>query len=97
VILEKGIIPPNALFEKVNPAIDVDFYKTKVPPTDFTENLLNLRRRRSLSTVFRGQGKACAEFLSIPLASGARTLMSFSTMLFITCTSVVWLVTTARP
>jgi hypothetical protein len=30
VILEKGIIPPNALFEKMNPDIDVDFYHTEV-------------------------------------------------------------------
>ncbi|KAI0593005.1 hypothetical protein F4775DRAFT_587134 [Biscogniauxia sp. FL1348] len=31
VILEKGIIPPNALFEKINPDIDIDFYHTMVP------------------------------------------------------------------
>ncbi|OQE34925.1 hypothetical protein PENCOP_c015G04031 [Penicillium coprophilum] len=31
LILEKGIIPPNALFEKINPAIDVEFFKIKVP------------------------------------------------------------------
>lgn len=30
VILEKGVIPPNALFEKINPDIDVDFYHTEV-------------------------------------------------------------------
>ncbi|ORY58512.1 fatty acid synthase S-acetyltransferase [Pseudomassariella vexata] len=36
LILEKGIIPPNALFEKINPAIDVDFYHTEVP----TENIV---------------------------------------------------------
>lgn len=30
VILEKGIIPPNALFEKINPDIDVEFYHTEV-------------------------------------------------------------------
>lgn len=30
VILEKGIIPPNALFEKINPDIDIDFYHTEV-------------------------------------------------------------------
>ncbi|KAI0169915.1 hypothetical protein GGR52DRAFT_592520 [Hypoxylon sp. FL1284] len=29
--VEKGIIPPNALFEKMNPAIDADFYRTSVP------------------------------------------------------------------
>ncbi|KAJ6031693.1 Acyl transferase/acyl hydrolase/lysophospholipase [Penicillium herquei] len=31
LILEKGIIPPNALFEKLNPAIDAEFFKIKVP------------------------------------------------------------------
>lgn len=30
VILEKGIISPNPLFEKINPAIDADFYRTVV-------------------------------------------------------------------
>ncbi|PLN82692.1 polyketide synthase [Aspergillus taichungensis] len=40
LILEKGIIPQNALCEKVNPALDTDFYHTEVPmhtvpwPTD---------------------------------------------------------------
>ncbi|KAI6080113.1 hypothetical protein F4821DRAFT_87865 [Hypoxylon rubiginosum] len=31
LILEKGIIPANANFEKVNPKLDADFYHTKVP------------------------------------------------------------------
>ncbi|PKY00277.1 polyketide synthase [Aspergillus campestris IBT 28561] len=31
LILEKGIIPQNALCEKVNPAIDTEFYHTEVP------------------------------------------------------------------
>ncbi|KAJ5725083.1 Acyl transferase/acyl hydrolase/lysophospholipase [Penicillium malachiteum] len=31
LILEKGIIPPNALFEKLNPAIDAEFFKIQVP------------------------------------------------------------------
>ncbi|RYP47319.1 hypothetical protein DL768_006621 [Monosporascus sp. mg162] len=29
VVLEKGIIPPNALFDSINPAIDPDFYHTE--------------------------------------------------------------------
>lgn len=29
-MLERGIIPPNALFEQANPNIDMDFYHTKV-------------------------------------------------------------------
>ncbi|KAH8201344.1 hypothetical protein TruAng_004512 [Truncatella angustata] len=35
LILEKGIIPPNANFEKINPEIDADFYNIEVP----TENI----------------------------------------------------------
>ncbi|KAI8964847.1 hypothetical protein F5Y11DRAFT_57289 [Daldinia sp. FL1419] len=31
LILEKGVIPPNPLFEKMNPAIDANFYHTAVP------------------------------------------------------------------
>lgn len=30
-MVEKGIIPPNALFEQMNPDIDADFYNVKVP------------------------------------------------------------------
>jgi acyl transferase domain-containing protein len=30
MILEKGVIPPNALFDAVNPDIDTDFYHTEV-------------------------------------------------------------------
>jgi hypothetical protein len=29
-MLEKGIIPPNALFEKVNPDVDTEFYNVEV-------------------------------------------------------------------
>ncbi|KAI5917692.1 hypothetical protein F4810DRAFT_640865 [Camillea tinctor] len=35
LILERGVIPPNALFEKINPDIDAAFYHTTVP----TENI----------------------------------------------------------
>ena len=31
LILEKGLIPPNALFEEMNPEIDAEFYHTTVP------------------------------------------------------------------
>jgi hypothetical protein len=30
VILEKGMIPPNANFEKINPDVDVEFYNITV-------------------------------------------------------------------
>ncbi|KAJ5605646.1 polyketide synthase [Penicillium lagena] len=42
--LEKGIIPPNALLEKVNPAIDVDFYHTEVPSRSIPWPTAGLRR-----------------------------------------------------
>jgi len=32
MILEKGIIPPNALFEKLNPKIKASFYHLEVKP-----------------------------------------------------------------
>jgi len=31
--IEKGVISPNALFEKMNPAIDADLYKVQVCQT----------------------------------------------------------------
>ncbi|RYP40552.1 hypothetical protein DL768_010620 [Monosporascus sp. mg162] len=30
LVIEKGVILPNALFEKINPEIDTDFYNTKI-------------------------------------------------------------------
>ncbi|RYO83338.1 hypothetical protein DL766_002690 [Monosporascus sp. MC13-8B] len=44
LILEKGVIPPNALFDKVNPAIDVDFYHTVVPTQSMIWPTGGLRR-----------------------------------------------------
>lgn len=44
LILEKGIIPPNALFEKINPDIDVDFYHTEVPSESVVWPTSGLRR-----------------------------------------------------
>lgn len=44
LILEKGIIPPNALFEKINPDIDVDFYHTEVPTKSTVWPSSGLRR-----------------------------------------------------
>jgi acyl transferase domain-containing protein len=32
MVLEKGVIPPNALFEKINPKIDTALLKTAVSP-----------------------------------------------------------------
>jgi hypothetical protein len=37
-VLEKGIIPPNALFEKINPDIDAEFYNLEVSrPTSYVD------------------------------------------------------------
>jgi acyl transferase domain-containing protein/NADPH:quinone reductase-like Zn-dependent oxidoreductase/NAD(P)-dependent dehydrogenase (short-subunit alcohol dehydrogenase family)/SAM-dependent methyltransferase/acyl carrier protein len=44
LILEKGIIPPNALFEKLNPDIDADFYHTQVPTKSITWPSTGVRR-----------------------------------------------------
>ncbi|KAL1865498.1 Type I Iterative PKS [Diaporthe australafricana] len=44
LILEKGVIPPNALFEKINPDIDVDFYHTEIPTESVVWPASELRR-----------------------------------------------------
>ena len=37
MVLEKGIIPPNANFERLNPRIDADFSNIKVTPVNFSQ------------------------------------------------------------
>ncbi|KAK3343522.1 fatty acid synthase S-acetyltransferase [Lasiosphaeria hispida] len=44
LMLEKGIIPPNALFEKMNPNIDADSYHIEVPSTPKVWPCSGLRR-----------------------------------------------------
>ncbi|KAI0133842.1 putative polyketide synthase [Xylariales sp. AK1849] len=44
LILEKGIIPPNANFEKINPELDVDFYNIEVPTANVPWPSAGLRR-----------------------------------------------------
>ncbi|KAI0965030.1 fatty acid synthase S-acetyltransferase [Xylaria arbuscula] len=44
MILEKGVIPPNALFERLNPGIDADFYHVQVPTTSVPWPVPGLRR-----------------------------------------------------
>lgn len=41
LILEKGIIPPNALFERMNPAIDAESNKVQVSVESHTRDLYN--------------------------------------------------------
>lgn len=43
-ILERGIIPPNALFERINPDIDMAFYHTEVPAKSIVWPTPGLRR-----------------------------------------------------
>ncbi|KAI6084919.1 hypothetical protein F4821DRAFT_164132 [Hypoxylon rubiginosum] len=54
LILEKGIIPANANFEKVNPKLDVDFYHTKVPSENTPWPSEGLRRASVNSFGFGG-------------------------------------------
>ncbi|KAI1410735.1 hypothetical protein F5Y13DRAFT_201943 [Hypoxylon sp. FL1857] len=54
MILEKGIIPPNALFEKINPNIDVVHYKVKIPIKCTTWPSEGLRRVSVCSFGFGG-------------------------------------------
>ncbi|KAI8725605.1 Carrier domain-containing protein [Fusarium sp. LHS14.1] len=44
VSLEKGLIPPHALFEKINPDIDLEFYHTAIPIQEIVWPSDGLRR-----------------------------------------------------
>ncbi|PVI01618.1 hypothetical protein DM02DRAFT_590921 [Periconia macrospinosa] len=44
LVLEKGIIPPNALFDDLNPKIDAEFYNLKVPDKSVLWPSVGLRR-----------------------------------------------------
>ncbi|KAI0377960.1 hypothetical protein F5Y04DRAFT_168710 [Hypomontagnella monticulosa] len=44
LILEKGIIPPNALFERINPAINASFYHVDIPTESIAWPSSGLRR-----------------------------------------------------
>ncbi|RYP64365.1 hypothetical protein DL771_008810 [Monosporascus sp. 5C6A] len=52
--LEKGVIPPNALFEKMNPAIDAEFYHLQVPTESLAWPTAGLRRASVNSFGFGG-------------------------------------------
>ncbi|KAL7937160.1 putative polyketide synthase [Trichoderma chlorosporum] len=52
--LEKGVIPPNALFEKINPAIDADFWHIAIPTTSVSWPNQGLRRASVNSFGFGG-------------------------------------------
>lgn len=65
MILEKGIIPPNALFEKMNPGIDAQLYNVQVRDLDGSMSLFaeRLSLDRSQQNVFHGLCQASEEFL----------------------------------
>ncbi|PHH70644.1 hypothetical protein CDD80_5875 [Ophiocordyceps camponoti-rufipedis] len=44
LVLEKGIVPPNALFETMNPEIDAEFYNLEVPTKSIAWPTSGLRR-----------------------------------------------------
>ncbi|KAI1390359.1 uncharacterized protein F4822DRAFT_443215 [Hypoxylon trugodes] len=44
LVVEKGVIAPNALFEKINPAIDTNYYHTAVPTKAILWPTSGLRR-----------------------------------------------------
>ncbi|PFH62219.1 hypothetical protein XA68_14498 [Ophiocordyceps unilateralis] len=44
LVLEKGIVPPNALFETMNPDIDAEFYNLEVPTRSIAWPTSGLRR-----------------------------------------------------
>lgn len=84
VILEKGVIPPNALFEKINPDIDVDFYHTEVrrQKTGRSKTLANVQSR-SQPNASRGPRLGYAGCLLTRSASGV-PIRTSSLMMHIT-------------
>ncbi|KAH8897429.1 hypothetical protein GQ53DRAFT_791898 [Thozetella sp. PMI_491] len=54
IVLEKGIIPPNALFEKLNPDIDAEFFNLEVPTKSIPWPSLGPRRASVNSFGFGG-------------------------------------------
>ncbi|KAI1087949.1 putative polyketide synthase [Rostrohypoxylon terebratum] len=54
LVLEKGIIPRNALFEKMNPDIDAEFYNVQVPTENIPWPSSGLRRISVSSYGFGG-------------------------------------------
>ncbi|KAI1318470.1 acyl transferase domain-containing protein [Xylariaceae sp. FL0255] len=54
VALEKGVIQPNALFQKINPEIDTEFHNIKIPTECITWPTKGLRRASVNSFGFGG-------------------------------------------
>ena len=75
LVLEKAVIPPNALYEKPNPSIALDDWNLEVSPLEVLSRCYCLRASSFLVTPFHGQPKVSGGLLSTHLVSGARTHM----------------------
>lgn len=81
VILEKGIIPPNALFENINPVLNAGFYKAEVrAETPIRVIHDSLRINRYQKETLNGLAQGFVVYLSIPLDSAAQTHTSYLMM-----------------
>ena len=82
-MVEKGLIPPNALFEKLNPAIDEDFLRVKVG-YDLTSKHISFQEvshcTRFPQSVPLGHAMACDALLSMASGLEAPTHTSSSMM-----------------
>lgn len=59
LVLEKGVVPPNALFEEMNPDIDSGFYHVRVPTESIPWPQEGLRRVSVNSFGFGGSNSHC--------------------------------------
>lgn len=54
MVLEKGVIPPNTNFERLNPKIDAKFFNLQVRPALALLRMLNSKHGRSRPHAFLG-------------------------------------------
>jgi hypothetical protein len=74
VILEKGVIPPNALLQKMNPAMNADSYSIEVSSICVAQiSLSNSDYDRYQSRMSSGQCKVSAAYLSTLSGSAVQT------------------------
>ena len=96
MVLEKGVIPPNTNFERLNPKIDANFLNIKVGQIILFVELLDFNRPYSSRfPVFRGRVAGCVEHLLIHLVSEAQIRMLFLMMLTIFSAFEILLLITA--
>lgn len=106
LVLENGIIPPNANFDKINPAIDAQLYNIQVKHESFDRSLDSTHpimyayirsRPRFQRAQSPGQFLVSDVYRSIHLVSVERTHMLFWTMLFTSCKLTRLMVTIIAP